>query len=259
MEFIEKLNALHKEWKGRLGTDYTFDGVMYHEGETEEETVRKWFDSPKRVAILLKDQHQFNKNGETWDEPINLWFKNVKEDANWKPEEVAHWNNGAAANRELKSRFVKNIACIVWGLTKIEKGAEWTYADVTANIEEVKKYVNTQPFALVECKKYPGGPACSNTILIQHLNNYGDLLKRELELLNPNMIVCTSGIIYERVLKMYPEDELVAIPEHNHVTYHQKSGTLIFCSYHPSARKSNATIYEYVMTLYRAFLNWLSK
>ena len=243
--FIENLNANHKTWKDSLGTNYTTDGVMYHEGESEEQTIQKWLASPKRIAILLKDQHQFG-NGETWDEDIRYWLKSTE----WGEK----WNTIAANNRNLGNRFLKNIAYIIWGLMKADKDNDWQYNDVAAHHEEVKELFNTLPFAFVECKKYPGGPICNNAILIQHLNSYGNLLKKELEILNPNMIICTSGIIYDFVLRNYPADELTVIPGHNSIRYHQKTDTLIFASYHPSARKSNATIYDGVMEHYRAFL-----
>ena len=108
--FLENLEALHKEWQGKLGTHYTRDGVMYHEGETEEQTIEKWLASKIRIAVVLKDQHQFSKNGETWDEDIRYWLKYVKEDNNWKAENAAQWDASVAANRNIKSRFIKIIA-----------------------------------------------------------------------------------------------------------------------------------------------------
>lgn len=255
--FLENLEALHKEWQGRLGTTYTKDGVMYHEGESEEQTIEKWVASPKRIAIVLKDQHQFGKNGETWDEDIRYWLKNVKEDGNWKAEDAAKWNASVATNRNIQSRFIKIIAYIIYGLMNIDKEHGWTFYDVQAYHELAKETFNTKPFAFVECKKYPGGPTCSDSILQQHINTYGDLLKKELELLNPNMIVCTSQIIYNYVKGMYPAEEITEFgddPRYGKIAFHEKTGTLIFNSFHPSARKSYEYKYEYVLYHYRKFL-----
>ena len=67
--------------------------------------------------------------------------------------------------------------------------------------------------------------------------------------------------IYDFVIKMYPHDELVSIgKEHNSVRFHTPTGTLIFCSYHPSAFiKTSSDIYDGVMYHYRAFLDYQSK
>ncbi len=120
--------------------------------------------------------------------------------------------------------------------------------------EDVKTFFNTQPFALVECKKDPGGPICNPSVLKCHLKTYGNFLMEEIRILNPNMIVCTSDIIYKFVLEMYPEKELVSIENHNSIRFHPNTKTLIFCSYHPSSRKSPEMVYDGVMAHYRAFL-----
>ena len=250
MSIGNELDKLFAEWKKQLGTCFTSDGVMYQNGKTNEQVEQEWMALPKRVVFLLKDQHQFG-DGENWNEDINLWLKDV----DWKDTESRKkWNASAAANRNIQSKFFKNIAYILWGLVKADRNNEWWYQDVEKYHEDVRDLFNTQPFALVECKKDPGGPVCKDPILRQHIRQYGGLLKKEIEILNPNMIVCTSGIIYDFVLKMYPEKELVSIENHNSIRFHPNSGTLIFCSYHPSSRKSPEMVYEGVMWHYREFL-----
>lgn len=256
--FLENLEALHKEWQGRLGTTYTKDGVMYHEGESEEQTIEKWFASPKRIAIVLKDQHQFEG---TWDEDIRYWLKDRPSDTAQTIADVKERNRNLKPpilnGKPKKMTILKPIAYIIYGLMNIDKEHGWTLYDVQAYHEMAKETFNTKPFAFVECKKYPGGPTCSDSILQQHINTYGDLLKKELELLNPNMIVCTSHIIYNYVKGMYPADEITEFgddPRYGKIAFHEKTGTLIFNSFHPSARKSYEYKYEYVLYHYRKFL-----
>ncbi|MBP5724135.1 MAG: hypothetical protein J6X18_11275, partial [Bacteroidales bacterium] len=193
-------------------------------------------------------------DGEKWDEHINLWLKDV----DWEDiEKRKKWNVQACANRNIKGKFFKNIAYILWGLVKADRNNEWWYQEVKKHHEDVKTFFNTQPFALVECKKDPGGPICNPSILKYHLEEYGNFLKEEIKILNPNMIVCTNELIYDFVQKKYFEnEELIKIEgKHNSVRYHQKSDTLIFCSFHPSARyKKSYEIYDGVMSHYRAFL-----
>ncbi len=256
-----ELEFLFGRWYERIiqngGKNITKDGIMFQNDKTDEQVEKEWKASPKRVVILLKDQHQFG-DGEKWNENINLWLKDI----DWENTvERDKWNAKAAFNRDLKSKFLRNIAYILWGLIKIDKNNDWWYGQVEMHHEEVKKLFNTQPFALVECKKEPGGGKLEDKILRQHLDDYGDLLRKEIDVLNPNMIVCTNGIIYDFVLKMYPEDELTKIEgQHNSIRYHRKTDTFIFCSYHPSAsnygKLTDEDIYEGVMCHYRAFLQF---
>ena len=248
-----ELELLFDRWQERMEKKncFTKDGILYKNDLSEEEAIKNWTETPKRVLFLLKDQHQFGE--QKWIEDIRYWLKDV----DWEDKDKKDkWNAQACANRNLKSKFFKNIAYILWGLVKADKNNDWLYQEVENHHNEVKEFIANQPFALVECKKDPGGPICRNPILRQHIKTYSDLLKKEIEILNPNMIVCTNGIIYDFVLKMYSENELVSIEgDHNSIRFHPNSGTLIFCSYHPSARYINGNkIYNGVMDHYRAFM-----
>ncbi|MBR0503446.1 MAG: hypothetical protein IJJ77_09420 [Paludibacteraceae bacterium] len=254
-----ELESLFSEWEKRLGTHFTKDGVMYQNGKTNEQVEQEWMASPIRVAFLLKDQHQFDSK--TSNEDIRYWLKdmpkdnpdareNKKRNRNLIPPK---FNNGKRARKSI----FKPIAFLLWGLSKVGKGANWEFNDVKANLEEVKKFINSQPFALVECKKDPGGPECKDPILKQHIKHYGDLLKKEIEILNPNMIVCTNIIIYNSVKNMFPIDEITEFgdnPQLGKIAYHQKTSTFIFSSLHPSARRSYQYMYDYIIHNYRIFL-----
>ncbi len=256
----KELQELFEEWKNKLGTCFTYDGIMYQNGKTNEQVEKEWMASPKRVVFLLKDQHQFG-DGEKWDEQIRYWLKDLpNDDADTLENKIRNRNlvppkfkNGKIARKTI----FKPIAYILWGLVNVDRNNDWWYQEVENHHEDVKKLFNTQPFALVECKKDPGGPICNPSILKYHLEEYGNFLKEEIKILNPNMIVCTNELIYDFVQKKYFEnEELIKIEgKHNSVRYHQKSDTLIFCSFHPSARyKKSYEIYDGVMSHYRAFL-----
>jgi hypothetical protein len=204
----------------------------------------------------LKDQHQKRKKGASfWPEDIRYWLKDVETDK----DSALKRKKG---NRELENRFFKHLAYIFWGLSKADEQNEWEYEEVVKHENEVKEFFNTQPFALVECKKQPGNGSLEDNILIHHLNEYGDLLIKEIEILKPNMIVCTSPHIYKFInnayQKLYPNDGLLRIDEkeHNSIRFHPKTKTLIFCSYHPSSfgKYGGKTNYDGVMNHYRAFL-----
>lgn len=259
--YASKLDFLFVEWQQRMRANgevyydekgelaFTKDGIVYKNGEENEQTEQNWTNSSKRILFLLKDQHQKREEGESfWSEDIRYWIKDVETDTDRALKQKRE-------NRELGNRFFKHLAYIFWGLSKAETQNSWEFEEVIKNEHQVKKYFNTQPFAFVECKKQPGDGKLDNKALQRHLNDYGDLLKREIEILNPNMIVCTSTYIYKFVQKMY-NGELKTIEGHNSIRFHSNSGNLVFCSYHPSAFRgySGKANYDSVMNHYRAFL-----
>ena len=231
----EKLENLFNEWKDRMkkngDMNFTKDGILRKNEIPDTKVIETWMASSKRILFLLKDQ---NQEGGKWDEDIRDWLTVNENTSN------------------LGSTFLKNIAYILWGLSKADENNDWWYNEVTMHFDEVKEYFNTQPFALVECKKQPGDGQLNDDVLKQHLSNYGDLLKQEIDILNPNIIVCTNQHIYDFILKKYPKEELECIDGYNSIRFHPLTGTIVLCSYHPSAW--NVDVYEGVMWHYRAFL-----
>lgn len=243
LNYHSQLDELFEEWKqeslkydeprepienGRI--IFTDDGLVEKSDELKIDVEKEWRKSDKRVMFILKDQPS------EWCNDARLWLKT--------PE-----------NRELKSKFIHNIANIFWGLYNADREHLCTCAEMQDLFDEIKECFNTKPFAFVESKKQGGTTDISDSTLTRYLQRYGSFLIREIEILQPNMIVCTSSVIYGFICNLFPKDELVKIDNvHNSVRFHKKSGTLVFCSYHPSARKSYEEIYEGVMDHYRAFL-----
>lgn len=263
----DELETLFKEWKDRLGTHFTKDGVMYRNGKTNEQVEQEWMASPIRVAFLLKDQHQGGK--ETWDEDINLWLKDVDwEDTNARDK----WNASAEANRNIKNRFLKNIAYILWGLAKVDSNVDRCFSETEKHYKkgEVKDFFNSQPFALIECKKEPGISSLDTKILCHHLDTYGDLLKKELDILHPNIIVCCGGssAIFKFITKTYYKDkdpipfggEYVLedgtdLGFKTQLCYYPDDNVVVIDSFHPKDRKEDWRIFDRVLSPFRSFMN----
>ncbi|MBR6103457.1 MAG: hypothetical protein IKP81_00170 [Paludibacteraceae bacterium] len=145
----KELEELFVEWKNRQtenrdGEYFTKDGILRHNNETDEELEAKWFSTERRIAILLKDQYQ--KDEQKWDEDIRDWLR----DTDMKNEKALAQKR---KNRNLEVSFLKRIAYLIWGLSKADEKNDWWYYEVDKHREEVKDFFNTQPFALVECKK----------------------------------------------------------------------------------------------------------
>ena len=245
------LDDLFVEWKSKMKeqdstSHFTRDGLMYNKNPLGQ-NEGAWFSSRNRILFLLKDQNQ--DGAEKWDEDIREWLIDTEKDTD-------KHHKTKEANRNLETPFLRNLAFLLWGLSKADKDNPWWYGEVAQHFDEVKDFFNTQPFAIVECKKQPGDGKLDDKELKWHLRNYGDFLKREIEILAPTMIVCASQHIYRFVLDMFPQEELTSIgKDHNSIRLHKPTGVLIFCSYHPSAyTKSVEEIYDSVLYHYRAFL-----
>jgi len=71
----------------------------------------------------------------------------------------------------------------------------------------------------------------------KELNNCQPYLEREMQILNPKVIVCLGRIAYERMLKIYPAHDQRKKFGHG-VYYRLDNGTWILCSYHPSQQNT---------------------
>lgn len=254
MNYNEQLDSLFDEWielskkhqetretAGDRKIVFTKDGLM-EKNDSTIDICNSWNQSTKRVMFLVKDQPTI------WCDDARLWLKNGAKDD-------CETLNRKQQNRELKPRFIRNIANVFWGLMSASREHPCTATEMRESFDLIKANFNQLPFAFVECKKQGGTTSISNNILQRYLNTYGDLLWREIQILRPNILVCTSRIIYTFIIGKYPQNELLLIPEHNSIRIHPQTKTIILCSYHPSARISFEKFYEGVLEHYRAYIN----
>ena len=252
MNYNERLDKLFDKWRQRSienneakdskgNVIFTADGLMKKNDDTID-VEKEWSESPKRIMFLLKDQPS------EWSDDTRLWLKdNEDEERNLRVE----------GNRNLKPRFIRNIANVFYGLSNARTADDCWLKAIPE--EDIREHFNTRPFAFVECKKQGGTTSIDDKELKTYLERYGDLLREEIEILNPNIFVCSSHLIYAFVIDMFNKDELLTIPEHNSIRVHQPSGTIILCSYHPSARMNYEDFYEGVMWHYRAYLRYMAE
>lgn len=72
----------------------------------------------------------------------------------------------------------------------------------------------------------------------EELNNCQPFLERELEIINPRVIVCLGRIAFERILKIYSVKSSVHKFAHG-ASYQLANGKWILCSYHPSQQNTS--------------------
>lgn len=241
-----KLEEIFKEWYGEMYPDkpyfvepFTKDGIMYNENIPANEIENKWNNSSRRVLFLLKDQNQ--KGGKD-PEDIRDWLRVTDFDR----DKEKNKNSEQAIirkekNKNLQYPFIRKLAYLLWGLSKIDKNNDWYDDEVNKHFDEVKQFFNTQPFALVECKKLPGGGKVKNSEVKWHIKNYGKHLKKEIKVIDPNIIVCMSGNDGHDFLinQLCVNGELETCSNNVHIYRENGKETLIIFSYHPSCSRYN--------------------
>ena len=156
------------------------DGLMRKPGKDEsgdDELEKSWWAQPMRIAFLMKDQ---NQGGSHWNEDARNWLSQKTD------------------MQELTNRTFRNIANILWGLIYSKEDIR-PQEDIVTKFDDIKTCFHEIPFAYIETKKQGGGSSIDNKELKLYLNDYKDLLYKELDILNPNVFVCTGWPIYEFV------------------------------------------------------------
>lgn len=72
----------------------------------------------------------------------------------------------------------------------------------------------------------------------EELNNCQPYLERELEVIDPKVIVCLGRIAFERILKIYSRKSSVYKFAHG-ASYQLPDGKRLLCSYHPSRQNTS--------------------
>lgn len=108
---------------------------------------------------------------------------------------------------------------------------------------------------IVECKKVPGSSSINNAELEEYLKRDKQFLIRELEILNPNIIVCCGGKIFDFVIDIFWESNLRDYGIKGNLRYSiERKIVIIYCQ-HPAKRFMNdGKWYDITMGLFRNFL-----
>lgn len=228
--YNEKLNNLFEKWKAKSienGEEKAFceDGLMYKYGHDNNYVDELWDKSQKRIMFLLKDPKEYSGDSREWLQ---------------KKEE----------NRQLQSSFIKKLAYVLYGLSTVKDGKIADFWDITH--EQLVKCFNEIPFAFVESKKQAGETKISDKELKKYINLYKEYLTEEINILNPDIVICFGGPQHHfAVNDLYKDAEVID----KHIRLHKQTNTLIIYSYHPSYfRISPENFYNDIMCQYGKFL-----
>jgi hypothetical protein len=241
----KKTDELFGRWKQQYEKDgytgFCGDGLMYRgenwikDGENgtryygkhrgNEETL--WLNAPKRIAFLLKD-------------------------TNGNPgHDIREFRPGASGSIGTHN---KNLAYWMFGLLAFDETKDAPEFDTLDFWNDVYPIFDKEPFAIVNCKKESGGYYILNRTLLKHINDYAPFIKEQIDILNPDIIVCGGGssCIKNFVAEsIYPDLEKI----NNWIYYDKVNNKVVVDSYHPSVFNiSFFSIYSRMMNAYKEFL-----
>ena len=263
--YNSELDELFKEWIASYpqeanATDrFCKDGLVLKNGGSND-INRAWADAERRIMFLLKDCP-------------DGWGYDVRELLTKGPnaEKVRELKSPRSSGRG-GTGFYKNMGLILHGLCSLteENRGEINYGNQAkpGNKKALIDTFNNVPFAIVESKKLAGGPTCPADILNAALETDGKFLAKEIDILEPNIIVCcdAQGTIFDTVVRCcfngnVPDNEHRWVYRHPDsdfeckLYYYESRGILLFNSFHLTRRGKEAwEIYEAVISPFRQFL-----
>lgn len=210
LEFIpecKELDDLLYLWKKYDSSErFMYDGIMRngHEGE--------WYNSKCRIMFLLKEGSENGGDVRDWLRP------DIDDDDHRINRELG------ILSRKNKRTIFYPLACILYGIKY------WYDNHRICGLEEARQnlgYIHTKiPFAYVEAKKVHGSTFSNNREIKQDIQLHREFLKRELELLNPTVIVCFDNgkCGFEKsVIEMINEKPITVV-----TTYHPSARSMYF-------------------------------
>lgn len=226
--YNERLNVLFDKWEAESiengETAFCRDGLMYKYGHNNNYVDELWDKSQKRILLLLKDPKEYSGDSREWLQ---------KEEG----------------NRKLQPSFFKKLAYALYGLSTVKDAKTVDFWNITH--EQLVKCFNEIPFAFVESKKQAGAKMISDKELRKYINKYKEFLKEEINILNPDIVICFGGPQYHfAITDLFKDAEVID----EHIRLHKQTNTLIIYSYHPSARESYENFYSEIMLQYDKFL-----
>lgn len=245
--YVEINNQILEEWKKHNEefeeTNFADDGIMYR-GEIvpikngterysdEAKENRLWNDAPLRILFLTKDQNAGEY--EAWD---------------------VRGETG-----DLSYAFFRNLMYQLYGLIYTKPGQK---ADYNFTNEKAIELYSTYPIARINAKKEAGASSVSNYTLRRYIERDGYFLKRQIENLDADIIVCCgysesieeSGNLLLNFLNKECDYEFVKIPDNEWIYYDEHKNKIAINNWHLSARISSEYWYEELTEAYEQFLS----
>ena len=248
--YNKELDDLFDDWEKeskKNGLDnFVCDGLMFKGevfknkgfyGRKPGNENELWNNSSKRILFLLKDMNDPDEYG----------------------LDLREWM-GTQNPPIITKRFFKNIALWLLGIDEIQENGNFIPFNEANIPEKYSKAFEEKPFAIVNCKKQAGSANISNEELLDYVEKYGIFLKKQIEILDPNIIYCGGGsdnqigtVVTIAFKIIYPKLDFLKV--NNWIFFNKKKNIILIDGWHPSYRVlSYIDGYKVMMEKFKEFL-----
>ncbi len=202
------------DWKNRIESE----GIHFNPDGIVNKTM--WNKSSKKILFILKET-----NGAEQD---------LTEAIQRSSEQKTGWHKG---------KVLRRVGRWAYGL-------EHFNGDIPS-FEEAKSYQFKAPVntAYINLKKSSGGARTNEKLFHSHVEKYADLIKQQIELINPDIIV--MGGTYKYLKKyVFPDEQMVKVSERVHTVNNTR---IAINAWHPAAIKKAQVMYVQVLGSYEKY------
>ena len=247
MSYHKEEERLFANWAERArklheSDDITKDGLLYR-GEM-------WFDGFNQVCRPGDEEQQ-------WEDAslrMLVLTKELNEDDGWDIRGESGRVPSPRLTCHTAQRFFPNLELWVYGLMNIpdRKVMSFSKAD---NPTRLQGFYENAPIARVNIKKQSDHHAASNMVMQKYVDNYADLLTKQISLYNADIVLCVGGQgIMVRFLGEHVYKDLAQFNEH--IWFSPSTGVVVVKQYHPNYNVyGRKEMYSSMIDDYQAFLN----
>lgn len=184
---------------------------------------------------------------------INKEVYSTEEDADWN---LRHELANLEENGKVKSGWAGTFNPLIYTIYGIINNKKWHEMKW---IEEDPMMIKVlEKIAYINVKKVPGGSVANNSELREFHNEFGSILKRQIQLYNPDIIICgnTYSIIEKSLTEIYDIDRKMNFKIDNsnsNNVFFKNEKVIIVDAYHPNCKQNKE---EYCNGIINGVLEW---
>ncbi|GAX90160.1 hypothetical protein [Effusibacillus lacus] len=227
MTKTEQLEKLFREWRSRSeGGLFVEDGLL---------SEKDWNQSGLRVVVLLKEPSETNPNATEWK------YQDFIRNRQFLEEKGTTWPN-----------LIRWTYGILHGFPPFQ--------EVEENLHMISN--STERFfgsvCFVNVKKTAGSTRSNDEIVYQAGINTGDLLLRQIHILEPNIVLCCGSVVFRIVKDSLENHEIPLEPKMTRgglerIWWNDLRANIIHY-HHPMAFYPKAMTYTYLMNELKSIL-----
>ena len=214
----EKLNRVLEKWKQKIKNDFPAKSFV-SDGIINE---KYWQNCQPKILIIMKEVNSEKDDFTSLSQLVNDRIGHKSQ--LWKY--IAWHNIGRVTNGLLEVHHNMQIIPI--------KDAEKDRQEVLKNI------------AVMNIKKTPGGDSSKDKEILKHAENYSELIKEEIKVINPDIIILGGTYKYLK--------EILQLEKQSYRIHKDPSNRVYINAYHPSARIGKGKYYSEVVQSYYNYL-----